>query len=230
MEPSIFRVQVDESRVNRAIAELWTALAGQNVVYAQRFERGIFSPASQRFLRGLALVLCATGLALSGYILASVPVGCGSFGFGLMTFAAFGIFGLGFFRVFEIQASMQKRARRWVGKVLRKRANKTLAPMRDASPVEVEYTVDNDRVIGRWLRAGRTERDGMRKRDSVASGGATVCAIFAKKTAQHPRVVMVHTDRASLAAMLEARGVEVAPLPLDLPDEYGVGPDGRTVR
>jgi hypothetical protein len=32
---------------------------------------------------------------------------------------------------------------------------------------------------------------------------------------------MVHEDRASLTAMLQARGVEVFELPTELPEEYG---------
>ena len=49
-----------------------------------------------------------------------------------------------------------------------------------------------------------------------------MCAIFAKKSAFHPKVIIVHCDRETLSAMLESRGVEVSPLPLQLPDEYGL--------
>lgn len=221
MEPAVFRVEVDESRVNRAIGELWTALAGQNVVYSRRFERGMFSPVSQRRLRALALTVCAIGAALSCYILATVPVGCGSFTFGLLCLTAFGSFGLVFFQMFELQATMQKRARRWTGKILRKRAGRTLAPMRDASPVQIEYTLADDEVRAQWLRDGRPQRNWKRKLDTFAYVGDAVCALFAKKTSHHPRVVIVHTDRESVAAMLAARGVEVADIPQNLPEEYG---------
>jgi len=221
MEPAVYRVQVDESRVDRAIAELWSALAGQNVAYSRRFERGIFSPLSQQRLRALALALCAIGLALSCYILASVPVGCGSFTFGLLCFAAFGLLGFSFYHMTDIQQSLRVRSRRWVGKVLRRRADKTLGPMRSALPVEIEYTFADDQVRGQWLRDGQPERNWKRKLDRFAYVGEAVCAIFAKKSSHHPRVVILHTDRERIAAMLEARGVEIAELPREIPEEYG---------
>jgi hypothetical protein len=152
MEAATFRVQVDESRASRAIEELWTALVGQNVVYSRRFERGIFSGSAQRNLRNLALVVCALGVALACYILFSVPVGCASFGFGLICLAVFGLLGLVFFRLLEFQESLQKRARSWAGAIFRKRAGKTLAPMRDASPVAVEYLLADDCVFARFFR------------------------------------------------------------------------------
>ena len=65
MGPSTFHVQADESRVNHAIGELYAALVGQNLVFAERFERGIFSSESQRRLRQLALGLCAIGFGLA---------------------------------------------------------------------------------------------------------------------------------------------------------------------
>lgn len=216
-----FHVEADESRVNRAIGELYAALVGQNLVFAERFERGIFSSESQQRLRQLALGLCAIGAALSCYILVVVPRWCATFGFGLICFSLFGILGLIFFRIQDTQIWLKSKSRRWVGKRLRKYADKTLAPMRDASPVEIEYTLDDGQVSGQWLRNGRPDRHWMRELDRFAYVGENVCAIFAKKTAAYPKVVIVHSDRASVEAILEARAVEVSPLPTELPDDYG---------
>ena len=173
-------------------------------------------------MRALALTVCAIGVTLSLYILVTVPVGCGSFGFGLICLALFGISGLIFNRMLELQGWMQSRMRKWSGKKLLQRAGKALAAMRDAGPVDIEYIIADDEIRGQWILNGEPQRSWMRKLDPFAYVGESMCAIFSKKSAFHPRVIMLHSDRESVAAMLESRGVEVSPLPTQLPEEYNL--------
>jgi hypothetical protein len=224
MAASTLRVRVDRARVERATAELETALAAQNVAFAERFEHRWFPPDKQRVARAVALVVCALGVGLSLFLIVASPPGCSSAAFGKIFFGCFGILALAFFRIFDIQASLQSHSRRWTGGRLRKHASKNLAAMLEAAPLEIEYTLDDGKIAARWIQEGKPEKSWQRDLGKFAYVGDCLCAIFPKRRSFYPTVLVLHSDSAALARALEAQGVEVGDLPEEIPHDYGLVP------
>jgi len=222
MADSVLRVNVDSALVERATAEVETALAAQNVAYAERFERRWLSRSKQRVLRSLALVLCALGAGLSVFLIASAPAGCSAAALGKIFFAAFGIVALAFYRIVDIQAWLLAHTRRFAGGRLRAYAARNLAAMRSAVPLVIEYTLADASISGRWIRDDYTDTSWQRELGSFAYVGAHVGAIFRDRRATYPTVLLLHTDSASVVRALEAHGVETAALPREIPTDYGL--------
>lgn len=98
MATATLRVRVDVDLVERATAELRTALAAQNMAFAQRLEMRWFPPEKQRIARRAALALCALGAGPLAFLIATVPSRCAAAALGWVFVASFGILAIAFHR------------------------------------------------------------------------------------------------------------------------------------
>ena len=220
MGRTTFRIHADESHVGRAIEELHLILLGQHFAYTKRFQRGLLSVEGQALCRRIGMVASGIGVALSIYILFAVPPGCGTWWLGWLLLGVFGLAGLLFQRLLDLQAWVESRIRLWVARRFGAHAAKNLEALRSATPIELEYQFEDGRVWSRQRSGQSMKKRWERPLESFAFVGDSVCAIFKKSTAMYPRMLVLHDNGAELSESLRALGIEIRSAPRAAPPGY----------